>query len=298
MTLTVATSEGLVRHDGAPPRRLLSREITALAVGGARWWASDADNRLVSGTDGDGPRELASLERARITALAPHPDGLLVGTEGAHLYRLGPDGLRPVTAFEEAEGRDAWYTPWGGPPAVRSLAAGLGALYVNVHVGGIVRSRGGDGGWHPTVDVDVDVHEVRVDEQAGLVVAAAGAGGLLVSDDGGDTWHRRTDGLHATYCRAVATTARHVLVSASQGPSGGGAALYRGALGTAGALHRCGGGLPEDPGGNLDTGWVDGAGSRAALVTAGGGLYLSDDEGTTWRRERAVRGHPVAVAIS
>lgn len=49
--------------------------------------------------------------------------------------------LQFIDSFEQAEGREEWYTPWGGLPDVRSLAVGTaGERYVNVHVSGILRS--------------------------------------------------------------------------------------------------------------------------------------------------------------
>ena len=40
-----------------------------------------------------------------------------------------------VEPFERMEGREAWHTPWGGPPDVRSITEDFDAVYANVHVG-------------------------------------------------------------------------------------------------------------------------------------------------------------------
>ena len=98
---------------------------------------------------------------------------------------------------------------------------------MNVHVGGILRTDDGGGAWTPTIDIDADVHHVTTAE--GMVLAAC-AGGLSVSTDRGVTWSTRTDGLDARYSRAVAVCGDAVLVSASNGPRGGKAAVYRGPL--------------------------------------------------------------------
>ena len=56
------------------------------------------------------------------------------------------------------EGRDRWYTPWGGPPDTRSMTSADGKVYANVHVGGVVRSADAGRTWQPTaLDIDADV---------------------------------------------------------------------------------------------------------------------------------------------
>jgi hypothetical protein len=205
---------------------------------------------------------------------------VLVGTAEAGLERLDGDHLTPLEGFGKVPGRDGWYTPWGAPPDTRSLAVGEdGTIYANVHVGGIPRSRDRGATWEPTIDVDDDVHQVLV--EAGLVLAAT-AFGLAVSDDHGATWHWRTEGLHATYARAVAVTGDSVLVSVSQGPGGGEAAVYRGPLGRDGSLARCQAGLPEWFSGNVNTRClVAGGGSVAAADQ--GAVYHAADGGASWR---------------
>ena len=56
------------------------------------------------------------------------------------MFRLAGGALEPVDAFDHASGRETWHTPWGGPPDTRSMANWEDELYVNVHVGGILRS--------------------------------------------------------------------------------------------------------------------------------------------------------------
>ena len=213
-------------------------------------------------------------------------DDLLVGTDEAHLVRVRPDGsTEAVSSFEAAEGRAKWYTPWGGPPATRSMsAAGDGTVYVNVHVGGILRSADGGASWSPTIDVDSDVHEVLALD-GGRVVAAT-ALGLAVSGDGGATWAFVTDGLHAHYSRAVAVAGDWLLLSSSTGPSTTRGAVYRRPVDAAEGtpFEKCAGGLPEWFAGNIDTGSLAGDPSGAAAVASPDGtIYVSDDAGASWR---------------
>jgi hypothetical protein len=227
--------------------------------------------------------DLGSVGPLRGRCVAATDAGVFVGSSEARLFRVAPDGggLEPVGGFDAAEGRSSWYTPWGGPPDTRSIAEWDEAVYVNVHVGGILRTTDGGAGWTPTIDVDEDVHQVTTAE--GLVLAAC-AGGLAVSEDRGDSWSLRTDGLAARYCRGVVVCGDTVLVSASQGPRGGRAGVYRGDL-SGGGFERCRGGLPEWFDDNIDTHCLDGPpdGSLVAFGTSDGRVFVSDDAGASWK---------------
>jgi photosystem II stability/assembly factor-like uncharacterized protein len=208
---------------------------------------------------------------------------LLVGTSDARLFRLRAEALEPVAVFDRVEAREKWYTPWGGPPDSRSMAVDpAGTIYVNVHVGGIVRSTDGGQTWEPTIDIDSDVHQViAVDGRPGTVLAAT-AQGLATSEDSGDTWDSHTDGLHGSYCRAVAVGGQTLLVSASEGHRGRRAALYRRPLESGDPFEKCEQGLPAWFGSNIDTHCLAAAESAVAFGTDDGEMYLSEDAGETW----------------
>src|SRR5207249_11804592 len=123
--------------------------------------------------------------------------------------------------FAQAPTRGAWYTPGGGPADVRSLSTGAGgAVYANVHVGGILRSDDGDR-WKATpLDIDSDVHQVLAHPTRPGLVFAAAAVGLVTSRDGGASWDVSDEGMHASYCRAVAIAGEVLLVSASMSHTG------------------------------------------------------------------------------
>ena len=289
--ILVGTVKGLHRLGDSEEVELEGREVTSLTDG----WVL-LDGQSIMRSDGDGWQEVASLESRRATCLGPTPHGVLVGTSEAHLLHLSGGDLERVDAFEDVDGRDEWYTPWGGPPDVRSLAHdAAGALYVNVHVGGIVRSRDGGRSWQPTIDIHHDVHQVLTHpDRAGLVFAAA-AVGLARSDDGGDTWTVEREGLHATYSRAVAVVGDSVLLSASTGPGGRQSAIYRRPL-DGGSFERCRGGLPEWFSSNVDTGCLAADGAIAVFGTRDGMVYLSEDSGRTW--EVAAAGLPEVTCVS
>jgi hypothetical protein len=280
--ILVGTANGLHRVEGGSD--LPGRSVTALArdwalVDGRTVWHRDVVGELPDGPAG--------------TCLLPlDDDAALVGTEEGHLWRIStsPSAAEPVDGFETASGRDRWYTPWGGPADVRSLAAAAdGTLFVNVHVGGILRSADGGRTWEPTLDQELDVHQVVVAGDG--TVLAATARGLATSTDGGATWAVAAEGLHATYARAVALAGDTVLLTVSTGPDGRRAGVYRRPLHGDGPFERALVGLPGSFPGNVDTGCLAADDDLAVLGTFAGRIYASTDQGATWRTVAA--GPPV-----
>lgn len=280
----VGTEDGLHEFDqsGRPGAvRHAGREVTALAPEGWNFWAI-LDGREIWHTAGE-PWwfPVGALEGLRGNCLADTRAGVIVGTSEAHLFRAaGKDGLEQVAGFDDVEGRAKWYTPWGGPPDSRSISEDDQAVFVNVHVGGIVRTRDEGKTWEPTIDIDADVHKVWASD--GRVLAAC-ANGLAVSADRGETWTMRAEGLHAAYCRGVAVCGDTVLLSASTGPRGERSALYRGTL-DGPSFERCRDGLPDWFDDNIDSYWLDAmpSGELAAFGTSDGRVFASTDQGSTW----------------
>jgi hypothetical protein len=204
--------------------------------------------------------------------------------------------LEPVESFEAVEGRETWHTPWGDPADVRSIAVGLdGAIYVNVHVGGVVRSRDAGHSWTPTVDIEADVHQVIAHPARAEVVLAAAYEGFGLSRDGGDSWRFIADGLHAHYARAVAVAGETVLLSASTGPQGRRAALYRKPLDCGTKFVRCSDGLPWFDH-NIDTACLAAEGSLVVFGTDDGRVFRSLDEGAQWTL--IAKGLPTITAVT
>jgi hypothetical protein len=260
------------------PRQLGDRSVNAVVRDGSQLWAIVDRSEVWYAPEGDW-RPIATLEGHEATCIAM-TDALHVGSSEARLFRLTDSTLEPVVAFDDADGRQEWHTPWGGPPDTRSISEWDDDVYVNVHVGGILHT--GDHGrtWNPTIDIDADVHQVATAE--GLVLAAC-AGGLATSGDRGTTWTVRNDGLEAPYSRAVVVCGDTVLISASNGPRGGRAAVYRGDI-AGGPFERCTAGLPGWFDDNIDTYCLDALndGSFAAFGTSDGHLFGSEDAGSTW----------------
>ena len=284
--ILVGTEGGLWQlGDGTPDlvEVFAAREVTALAPDGARTWALVDGRTLWAKREGGPWREQASIEGPAATCLAASPGGMLVGTEHARLLRLARGKLSRVESFERVEGRGEWYTPWGDPAAVRSIAlATNGAIHVNAHVGGVARSRDGGRSWAPTVDVEADVHQVLAHPTQPNVVLAAAYEGFGISRDGGDSWQFVTDGMHAHYSRAVAVSDDTVLVSASTGPGGRRSALYRKPLDGDTPFERCHDRLPwfKD---NIDTACLQAAGPVVVFGTEDGRVFRSLDSGKSWQ---------------
>lgn len=256
---------------------LVDRDVIDVAVDprSGRLAALTRDGEVHVRDDGHGWRDIASIDDGRLRVVAWHGDELLVGGAEARLWRVARDGgVDRLTEFDRAPTHADWHTPWGGPPDVFSIASD-GDAYVNVHVGGILRSSDLLE-WTPTIDLRTDVHDVTVDDE-GTLWAATGMAGLARSTDRGTTWTHLTAGLHATYARAVAAVGGTVLVSVSSGPFGRDGAVYR--L-DGDALTR----LADLPAidGSVDRGRLVAGGDLAAIAMPSGDVVVSADEGRTW----------------
>jgi hypothetical protein len=236
-------------------------------------------------------------------------DVIYVGTDDARMLRLSHGGgvLDPIDGFDRVEGRDAWFAGSAivngrrlGPPlGIRSVAANSNGsiLFANVHVGGIPRSMDGGRTWHPTIDIDSDVHEVRAHQANPELVAAASAIGLCISRDAGATWTIERDGLHASYCSAVAFSGDDILVSASTDHFAAQGRIYRRPIRNDGDIVAVEGGLPGWINGIADTGCMAANGSTVAVVDRGGTLYLSTDFGQAWSRGSSQLPTPSSLLI-
>lgn len=272
--MLAATDEGLIRlADGAVldprPTRFVDREGRAL---------------LADGTLLDHERQqIARVPGA--TCFAVTADGAwIVGTTGASLFSVRGAEIARVDAFDQAPTRDEWHTPWGGPAAVRSLVVTPERWYVSVHVGGVLVSDDDGRSFTDTIDLDVDVHQVVVDADGGTWLAN-GMGGLAHAADG-VAYREITEGLHATYARAVAVSQDRVYVSVSTGPSGRGSAIYRSHRDQV-RLERC---ATPELGDNVDTHCLVARDGHVFAATRAAVLH-SADEGASWSRlDESVRG--------
>jgi len=256
--------------------------VVVLVGGEVRARAGRKTRRMHAGI----PEPICSLLILRV-----EPLDLLVGTEEARLYRLTNDGpAERVESFDELECRRGWHTPWGGPPAVRSLARSSdGWVYADIHVGSIMRSPDGGHSWEPVrPDLDEDVHQVATSAAAPARVYANTARGVYVSEDHGEAWLGRAADLGGRYGRAVAVHPHRpdvVLASVSDGPHGDDvhAGLFRST--DAGRTWRhVVEGFPATSRDNIDTFAVGFSGEGVAWAIAGNTLYRGSGGGARWRR--------------
>ena len=221
-------------------------------------------------------------------------DTIYVGTDDARILRLsdGSAGLEPIDGFNNVAGRNAWFAGSAivngqrlGPPlGIRSVAANSNGsvLFANVHVGGIPRSMDGGRSWQPTIDINNDVHEVRAHPTSPDIVVAASAVGLCISRDAGAMWTIERDGLHASYCSAVAFSGDNIFVSASTDHFAAQGRIYRRPILPNGNIVAVEGGMTTWTEGIVDTGCIAANGSSIAVADRAGGLYVSDDFGRAW----------------
>jgi hypothetical protein len=258
------------------------------------------DQGQVWDVDPEGAAPYESFSSGRATCLLVDGAEIWVGTDPAGIFRHDDEGFRRLESFESMPGHERWTTPWGAPAGVRSMDIGDDeTLWVNVHVGGIARSSDGGTSWQPTINMNVDVHQVFVvPGHPKTAVAACGEGGLAMTIDGGATWSMSTDGLASVYCRAVAVAEDTVLMSCQDDNRGGNTSLYRRPLEEPDRpFVPCAGGLPERLPGSINTFMVATFGEEAAVALPTGDLYISGDAGYAWRRLVGSLGDVRAITI-
>lgn len=280
MAVLVATLDGyhIFSSSGEHHTALEGHRVEALTPGPSGTWIAIVDEHEIWQHGDDGTWAALAASDLDLRSLVTVDDDVFAGTVGPRVLKLDGAALTPLPGFDAVRGRDEWH-PVGSPLVVRSFTATAdgAALLANVHVGGIVRSDDGGRSWHPTIDVDADVHEVRAHPSRGEIVMAAAAVGLCVSVDGGRDWEVVVDGLHATYARAVAYDGDDVLVSASDGPFTRRSAIYRRSRNA--PFEREGDGLPEWLEGNVDTRCLAVANGRAALADGAGSVWVKSKPG-------------------
>jgi photosystem II stability/assembly factor-like uncharacterized protein len=232
-----------------------------------------------------------------------------VGTDEATVMRVREDGsLVQLKGFDSIPGRDRWYAGAAivdgrllGPPlGIRSMAATCDhrTLLANVHVGGIPRSTDGGVTWQPTIEVDSDVHQVCTHPERPEIVVAATGIGLGISRDGGISWTIEREGLHASYCSAVAFAGNDILVAASADHFASQGAIYRRPLEGDGQITPLGGGLPRWIDGIADTSNIAARGLAVAIADRAGNLFVSNDAGRTWSHHDRQLPTPSSLLIS
>ena len=287
---------------------LAGQPVGALAPDGQGGTLAIVSEHALRRRTPDGEWSTIATSECPLSCCVPVGDVIYVGTDDARVLRVGNTGdVEPLRGFEAIAGRDTWYAGSAvingqrvGPPlGIRSITATADrrVLLANVHVGGIPRSTDGGATWHPTIDIDTDVHEVCAHATDPRIVIAAAAVGLCISHDGGATWTVEEDGLHASYCSAVAFLGNDMLVAASTDHFATQGAIYRRSLDGRQSFEPVGGGLPRWIDGIADTRCIATHASAAAVADRAGNLWLSTDGGQTWVRRGDGLPAPSSVVI-
>ena len=294
MLIATRRSVYSIKSDGTEPEPLTLKtgvDVRRVAEGKMFSVVALGDGEILSLKDGDEwAVETGITDRIdSLCIINESPLDLLIGTTPPFLYRLAGEGpAERVKAFDELSVRDKWYTPWGGPAAVRSLAkTGDGWVYADIHVGSIMRSPDMGESWEPvTPSLHVDVHEVNTTPASDDRVYANTYLSVYVSDDRGRSWEHRSNVLNNRYGRGIAIHPGDpdtVLCGVSDGPSG---------ANVHGQLHltedaglnwvHVTDGFPESTRKNIDTFHIAFHGKDMAWVCDEETLYLSGDKGTSW----------------
>ncbi len=249
-----------------------------------------SDGTLLVLSENDEKRISTGIEDpiASLLVVREDPLTLLIGTdEGAYVYRLvGEKGpAERVVAFDELECRKDWYTPWGGPPAVRTFAKTQdGFCYADIHVGSIMRSPDEGISWEPvTPELHKDVHQVATCPADDNRVYANTQNGVYVSVDRGHSWENRIEGLPVRYGTTIAVHPADpdlMIATVQNGPRGGGAWLCRSENGGA-AWTQLNDQLTE-PTDRIRTGCIAFTSDGTAWAVIGKTLYIGKDRATDW----------------
>ncbi|MGC9453663.1 MAG: WD40/YVTN/BNR-like repeat-containing protein [Phycisphaerae bacterium] len=277
--------------DRQKPREVLSGEsIRAVAAGAGIVVVALEGGKLV--VMGDQKRTVDTQIAEPIESLLI-VDGreaeVLIGTGDARLYRLRGDAVQPNRNFDDLGCRQTWHTPWGGPPAVRSMAGTPdGWVYADIHVGSIMRSSDRGEHWEPVKpELNEDVHQVATCRADANRVYADTAKAVYISYDRGSSWEHRSGELQDRYGRAIAVDPDDpdlVLATVSDGPHGSNVhgRLWRSENAGRSWSHVCDG-FPESTRENINTFQVAFGPDGTAWAAVENTVYVGLDRARQWR---------------
>jgi hypothetical protein len=294
MIIATKNAVYLLEEDGSEkePNLLFdSLEVRRVVEGEERNVVATAKNSIII-LDANKERPLETGIRDRIDSLCiieEKPLDLLIGTTPPNIYRINEEGpAERIKTFDDLEVRNQWYTPWGGPAAVRSMTSTKnGWVYADIHVGSIMRSSDNGKNWEPvTPSLHKDVHEVSTTPASDRCVYANTYLSVYISEDNGDSWEHRSKNLNNRYGRGIAVNPEDpdtVLCGVSDGPRG---------VNVNGQLYftedaginwtHVTEGFPESTRKNVDTFHIAYADEDIAWVTDEESLFMSRDSGKTW----------------
>ena len=289
--MLIATSQSVhtLSPDDSAPIKILDEKPTALAEGNIYSVIALKNGDLSIHTQTDAQTVATGIEHPIecLLIIDEDPLRLLIGTGESHIYRYEDGKTERVESFDQLSVRDDWYTPWGGPPDVRSFAQTRdGWIYADIHVGSIMRSPDLGKSWEPvTPDLHEDVHQVITSPRQNERVYANTAHAVYISDDRGQSWTHRSDGFPYRYGRAIAVHPDDpdcLLATVSKGPHGDAQGqLYR--SDDAGHTWKhVTNGFPDTVSHNIDTFHIAFSNDDRAWAIVENTLYTSKDRGQSW----------------
>ena len=294
MLISTETSVYRLNSKNEKPKIILDNSnIRRVAEGKSRDFIAKGDGNIIIDEGGSQETHLSGIQDRidSLLILEEKPFKLLIGCTPPNLYNFNEDGALAERnkSFDGLEVRSQWFTPWGGPPAVRSMALTRdGWVYADIHVGSIMRSMDRGVNWEPVVpELHRDVHEVTTSPTESSRVYANTYLSVYVSYDRGNSWHHRSHILENRYGRGIAVNPDDpdvMLCGVSDGPMGSN---------VHGQLHWTSNagetwihvkeGFPESTRENIDTFHIAFQDKKTAWVTDEMNLFLSDDKGLTWK---------------
>lgn len=293
------------------PRGLPGRSVIALATPGenAALFYAAARGEGVYRSEDTG-LNWAQVLPAGVSSLLLDPADerrLWAGLEPAGLFRSDDGGqtwqdLSP--GLLAAPGADDWDSLQPqGEPGVATLAAvpaRPGALLAGIQVGGLLRSVDGGASWSPAGEgLNRDLHGLAVHPRDPRFWLAATGGGVYRSADGGGTWAEASQGLSLSYILAVQVLPSGVCLAVGAGVAPGNwvendrSVMYRSADGaeTWQAVA-----LPQA---DYLTALAADAHAPASVYAGAesGRVYLSQDQGQTWRQISQVPAPVKAILV-
>ena len=279
--------------DGSGPREVFRGDgVVRAAEGAGLVVAAMGDGTVVLVSDAGDERIATGIDEPIESLLILDAEGpeVLIGTEAPHVYLLEGASVGRVESFGQLPCRDGFHTPWGGPAAVRSLAAAPdGFVYADIHVGSIMRSPDRGRSWQPvTPELHEDVHQVATCPAGPKRVYANTADGVWISNDRGDSWRHRADDLDNRYGRGITAAPGNpdvILATVSDGPHGDNVhgELWR--TDDAGRTWRhITDGFPASTPDNINTYHVAFETDELAWAVVGDAVYVSGDGGVSWRQ--------------
>jgi hypothetical protein len=266
-------------------------KVRCVLEGKTRNVVTTAENSLII-HDGNEEKGLETGIEDRIDSLCmvnEKPLDLLIGTTPPYVYRIDEDGpAERLKAFDDLEVRSQWYTPWGGPAAVRSMASNkTGWIYADIHVGSIMRSPDDGCTWEPvTPSLHKDVHQVSTTPASEGRVYANTYRSVFISENKGQSWKHRSNGLNNRYGRGIGVNPEDpdsILCGVSDGPRGvnvNGQLYHTEDAGR--NWNHITEGFPESTRKNIDTFHIAYSNKNVAWVTEEESLYKSEDKRKTW----------------